>query len=315
MTSRRIALERGEIVSRLDSQGISPLFPKGLSLHVKLGLLAVLSFSLMFVDQRFELLRPLRVAFETIAWPVETLAQLPAGVSSLAQKLASRTAVLKENEALRREHLLLNARLQKLVALEAENRRIRSLLQSARKLDERMLIAQIVATSPDPYRHYLKLNKGSVDGVFIGQALVDAQGIMGQITEVFPLTSVALLITDPNHGIPVEIARNGLRTIAHGQGGGGLSLPYLPSNADIKNGDELVSSGLGGRFPAGYPVGRVTGIEHQPGEHFLDIHATPAAHMDRGREVLLVWSEARAESAAAEPATGGTKADPESPRP
>lgn len=276
-------------MGRLDSKDTSPLFPKGLSIHVKLSLFVALSLALMFADQRFNVLRPVRIALETITWPVETLAQVPNTLKQLTYNLASRGAALKQNEALRREHLLLNARLQKLVALEAENRRIRSLLQSSRKLDERMLIAEIVATSPDPYRHYLKLDKGSTDGVFVGQALVDAHGIMGQITEVYPFTSVVLLITDPNHGIPVEIARNGLRTIAHGAGGGGLSLPYLPSNADIKNGDELVSSGLGGRFPVGYPVGRITAIKHQAGEHFLDISAVPAAHMDRGREVLLVW--------------------------
>ncbi len=276
-------------MGRLDSKDISPLFPKGLSIQVKLGLFVLLSLTLMFMDQRFNMLRHVRIALETLSWPVEALAQLPSGLNELAHNLASRSVALKENEALRREHLLLNARLQKLVSLEAENRRIRSLLQSSRKLEERMLIAEIVATSPDPYRHYLKLNKGSTNDVFVGQALVDAHGIMGQITEVYPLTSVALLITDPNHGIPVEIARNGLRTIAHGEGSGGLSLPYLPSNADVRSGDQLVSSGLGGRFPAGYPVGTVTTISHQAGEHFLNISATPAAHMDRGREVLLVW--------------------------
>lgn len=284
-------------MGRLDSRDISPLFPKGLSIHVKLGLFVMLSLTLMFVDQRFNVLKPLRITLETISWPVEMLAQIPNRLGRIAHNLASRSAILKQNEALQREHLLLNARLQKLVALEAENRRIRSLLQSSRKLEERMLIAEIVATSPDPYRHYLKLNKGSTEGVFVGQALVDANGIMGQITEVFPLTSVALLITDPNHGIPVEIARNGLRTIAHGEGGGGLSLPYLPSNADIQSGDQLVSSGLGGRFPPGYPVGTVTAINHQAGEHFLNISATPAAHMDRGREVLLVWHTATPETA------------------
>jgi rod shape-determining protein MreC len=292
----------GEIVAHLDSKDSSPLFPKGLSIHVKLSLFVALSLALMFADQRFNILRPVRIALETITWPVEALAQVPSTFNQLIHNLASRGAVLKQNEALRREHLLLNARLQKLVALEAENRRIRSLLQSSRKLDERMLIAEIVGTSPDPYRHYLKLNKGSTNGVFVGQALVDAHGIMGQITEVYPFTSVVLLITDPNHGIPVEIARNGLRTIAHGEGGGGLSLPYLPSNADIKNGDELVSSGLGGRFPAGYPVGKITAIKHQAGEHFLSIAAVPAAHMDRGREVLLVWHTTEPAAAPATPA-------------
>ncbi|HXG29863.1 MAG TPA: rod shape-determining protein MreC, partial [Nevskiales bacterium] len=290
-------------MGRLESKDVSPLFPKGLSIQVKASLFVLLSLTLMFVDQHFGVLRPLRVGLQALSWPVEALAQVPQGLNRLAYNLASRSAILRQNEALQRENLLLSMRLQKLVALEAENRRIRNLLQSARRLDERMLIAEIVATSPDPYRHYLKLNKGSVDGVFIGQALIDAHGIMGQITEVYPLTSVALLITDPNHGIPVEIARNGLRTIAHGEGGGSLSLPYLPSNADIKSGDQLISSGLGGRFPAGYPVGTVTAISHQAGEHFLSISATPAAHMDRGREVLLVWQAQEPAAFSATPPT------------
>jgi rod shape-determining protein MreC len=300
-------------VGRLESKDVSPLFPKGLSIQVKASLFILLSLALMFVDQHFSVLRPLRVGLQTLSWPVEALAQVPQGLNRLAYNLASRSAILRQNEALQRENLLLSMRLQKLVALEAENRRIRSLLQSARRLDERMLIAEIVATSPDPYRHYLKLNKGSVDGVFIGQALIDAHGIMGQITEVYPLTSVALLITDPNHGIPVEIARNGLRTIAHGEGGGSLSLPYLPSNADIKSGDQLVSSGLGGRFPAGYPVGTVTAISHQAGEHFLSISATPAAHMDRGREVLLVWQAAEPPALSSTPPTTAATAAPNAP--
>jgi rod shape-determining protein MreC len=292
-------------VGRLESKDVSPLFPKGLSIQVKASLFILLSLALMFVDQHFSVLRPLRVGLQTLSWPVEALAQVPQGLNWLAYNLASRSAILRQNEALQRENLLLSMRLQKLVALEAENRRIRSLLQSARRLDERMLIAEIVATSPDPYRHYLKLNKGSVDGVFIGQALIDAHGIMGQITEVYPLTSVALLITDPNHGIPVEIA--------HGEGGGSLSLPYLPSNADIKSGDQLVSSGLGGRFPAGYPVGTVTAISHQAGEHFLSISATPAAHMDRGREVLLVWQAAEPPALSSTPPTTAATAAPNAP--
>jgi rod shape-determining protein MreC len=300
-------------VGRLESKDVSPLFPKGLSIQVKASLFILLSLALMFVDQHFSVLRPLRVGLQTLSWPVEALAQVPQGLNRLAYNLASRSAILRQNEALQRENLLLSMRLQKLVALEAENRRIRSLLQSARRQDERMLIAEIVATSPDPYRHYLKLNKGSVDGVFIGQALIDAHGIMGQITEVYPLTSVALLITDPNHGIPVEIARNGLRTIAHGEGVGSLSLPYLPSNADIKIGDQLVSSGLGGRFPAGYPVGTVTAISHQAGEHFLSISATPAAHMDRGREVLLVWQAAEPPALSSTPPTTAATAAPNAP--
>jgi rod shape-determining protein MreC len=303
-------------VGHLDDD-TGPLFPRGFSIHVKAVLLIALSLGLMFIDTRYELLQPARAALATATAPVEMAASLPDTASSTAHYFASREALMRQNEALRREQLLLQARLQKLIALESENRRIRALLKSSRNLEDRILIAEILAVSNDPYRQYLKLNKGTQQGVFVGQALVDAQGIMGQIVDVGLHDSSALLITDPNHGIPVEVSRNGLRTIAHGTGGSpGLNLPYLPSNADVQLGDTLYSSGLGGRFPAGYPVGKITEIKHHPGEHFLTIAAVPAAHMDRGREVLLVWHDAAAAQAEpAAPAPPSTSATPAAKKP
>ena len=154
-----------------------------------------------------------------------------------------------------------------------------------------MLIAEIVEASQDPYRQII-LDKGARDGVYKGQALVDAEGVMGQVISVRPASSVALLLSDPSHGIPVEINRTGLQTIALGRGDGqNLSLPYLPGTADVQVGDLIVSSSLGGSFPEGYPVGHITELKHEPGEHFMEALAAPAANLNQDRQALLVWSE------------------------
>ncbi|MFQ5642164.1 MAG: rod shape-determining protein MreC [Thiogranum sp.] len=142
----------------------------------------------------------------------------------------------------------------------------------------------------DPYRHQIELNKGSLDHLFEGQPLLDSQGVMGQLIHVGPFTSTAMLITDPAHAIPVQVNRTGLRTIALGTGSiDRLELPHIPNNADIRSGDLLVSSGLGGRFPPGYPVAEVIDVQQDPGRTFSHVTARPRALLDRSREVLLVW--------------------------
>lgn len=269
-----------------------PLFPKGPGLGLKTLGLCLLALGILFTDQRTGTLTPVRNAIAWTVQPVLWAAGLPSATAQLAEHLRSRQHLMSENAALREQTLLLQSRLQKIEALEMENRRLRELLASSAQLEERVLIAEILSAAQDPYRHQIVLNKGARDGVYVGQALVDADGVMGQVSRVHPTTSVALLITDPNHGIPVEVNRTGLQTIALGRGDGqSLSLPYLPSNADIQVGDLLVSSSLGGRFPAGYPVGQVQELRHQSGEHFIEAIAFPSARLNRGRQALLVWSE------------------------
>jgi rod shape-determining protein MreC len=250
------------------------------------------AISLIFTDQRGESLKPLREAATWAASPLLWLAALPHAAVGVGSGVKSRNSLESENRQLQEQQLLLQAKLQKFEALEAENFRIRELLASAKSLQDHVLIAEIIAVSQDPYRHQITLNKGSNDKVYRGQALVDATGILGQIVEVGPSTSQALLITDPDHGIPVEINRTGLQTIALGRGDGvGLKLPFLPSNADVKIGDLLVSSALGGRFPAGYPVGQIYDVKNTAGEHFMEAVAYPSAKLNQGRQALLVWSE------------------------
>lgn len=269
----------------------SRLFPKGPSPSIKIVLILILSLCLMVLDHTRDTLQPVRSSLATVLQPLRLAAELPSDATEFVAHYFDRDKLIAENEALSQQLLLLRAQLQKLAALEAENDRIRALLSSARSLDEEVLIAEILSVSPDPYRHYVNLDKGRVDGVFPGQALVDANGIMGQVTSVNAMGSTAIMITDPNHGIPVEFNRTGLRTIAQGTGKSErLLLPFLPANADVKVGDLLVSSGLGGHYPAGYPVARVAKITHQRGDEFLTVIATPTASLNRGREVLLVWT-------------------------
>ncbi|MES1925810.1 rod shape-determining protein MreC [Salinisphaera sp. T31B1] len=270
----------------------TPLLNRRVAPGIKIVIIIVVSIVLMMVDHAHDSLAPVRSTLAVALQPIQIAAELPGELTEYLGRYFDRGELIADNEALSQKVLLLKVRLQKLAALEAENERIRALLASASSLDQNVLIARILSVTPDPYRHYIKLNKGSADGVFVGQALVDANGIMGQVTDVTPLDSRAILITDANHGIPVEINRTGLQTIAQGTGKSDeLRLPFLANNSDIKAGDLLVSSGLGGRYPAGYPVARISTVTHQPGDEFLDVIAQPTAHLNRGREVLLVWTQ------------------------
>jgi rod shape-determining protein MreC len=282
-------------VSTLSASTRRPLFPRGPGLGLKALVLCLLALGIILTDQRSTTLSPLR---DRLAWalqPIVWAAGLPSELAATAEHVQTRESLLQENEVLKENQLLLQARLQKLDALETENERLRELLSSSARLEERVLIAEILSAAQDPYRQQIVLNKGARDGVYKGQALIDADGVMGQVIQVLPTTSIALLLTDPNHGIPVEINRTGLQTIALGRGDGqSLSLPFLPGTADVQVGDLLVSSPIGGRFPAGYPVGRIQELKHEPGEHFMEAVALPAARLNQSRQALLVWSESYA---------------------
>jgi rod shape-determining protein MreC len=199
---------------------------------------------------------------------------------------------MADNRRLNQEALVQNARLQRMAALEAENARLRALLDSTVKVGDSILIAEIVSIDMNPYRNMIVINKGGHDGVYVGQALIDADGIVGQVTRDRFYSAEAMLVTDVDHALPIELARNRLRSIAVGTGElDRLSLPFLPSNADVREGDLLVSSGLGGTFPPGYPVGVVRQVNSITGQPFLEVNAEPAAALNRIREVLLITPE------------------------
>ena len=184
---------------------------------------------------------------------------------------------------------MLRARLQKYEALVQENDRLRQLMQASSRLEAEVQLARILAVDLDPYKQLVTINKGTRDDVFVGQPMLDARGVMGQVTETTHLNAIGMLISDPSHALPVQVNRNGLRTLAVGTGNPSLlELKFIPTSADIIVGDKLSTSGLGGRFPAEYPVAEVTRIDRTPGEPFAYIEARPLAHLDRSQEVMLV---------------------------
>jgi rod shape-determining protein MreC len=246
----------------------------------------------MYLDHREEHLRSIRQGFSVAVYPIQLLVDLPFSTWRWAeQALSERAVLLEENRRIKREHLNANVRLQRLAALETENRRLRAMLDSSARVADRVLVAEVLAVDMDPYRQHFTINRGAGDGVYVGQALLDADGIVGQIMRVDLFTSEAVLISDADHALPVAINRNGLRTIIIGTGDSvRLRLPYLTNSADVEVGDLVVSSGLGGVFPSGYPVGHVQQVERRPGQSFAEVLVEPAAKLDRAREVMLVWT-------------------------
>lgn len=252
----------------------------------------ILSLALLVLDHRYHHLQQLRSALAFITYPLQYLADLPFSASEwISETTSSRESLQAQNAALREQNLRLRAELQKYESLQAENMRLRDLVDSSFKVGDRVLVAELSSVDLDPYKQQVIINKGGTSGVFEGQPVLDAHAVMGQVTSVTPLSSTVLLITDSSHALPVQVLRNGLRTIALGTGRiDELRLPYLPTNSDIVEGDLLVTSGLGGKFPPGYPVATVTRIDRSPDAPFSTVLAQPRAHLDRSREVLLVWT-------------------------
>jgi rod shape-determining protein MreC len=227
-----------------------------------------------------------------VLYPVQVVAGLPVMLyHGLVDVLTTDKDVKEENERLEAERVQLLARLQQFESLEAENERLRAMLGAARRVADRVLTAEILEVSAEPFSRRLFIRRGASDEVYVGQPVIDAYGIVGQVTKmVASYESVITLITDPSHVIPVLNNRSGLRAMIFGSGDqDSLTVPYLSAVADIKEGDLLVSSGMGGTFPAGYPVAVVTKIENNPGESFLQVRARPAAQLNHGKQVLLIW--------------------------
>lgn len=248
----------------------------------------------MVVDHRQGHLESVRYVLSTAVYPLQYIVNMPLQAGRwVSRSVVNQHQLLEENDRLREEQLLLNAKLQQFNVLMEENNRLRELLESSVRLGERVervLIAELVAVEMESFRRQLIINKGQRDKVYDGQPVVDANGIMGQVVHVNPFSSTVLLITDQTHSMPVQINRNGLRAIAVGTGQDSiLLLENLPTNADIKIGDLVISSGLGRRFPRGYPVGTVSKIMLEPGESFAQVQVKPSANPAQSREVLLVW--------------------------
>lgn len=228
---------------------------------------------------------------ELLVSPVRQLVNRPIQwVHQAAQALALQSDLVEENNRLRMKEILLQSKIQHMLELQRENRQLKALLQSPVNTTGRVEVAQLLAVSLDPSLHQLILNRGAHDHVFIGQPVLDADGVMGQIVDLAPNTSKVLLVTDTRAAVPVQDYRTGQRAIASGMGNNHqLQLLDVSPLSDIKSGDLFVTSGYGQRFPAGYPVGVAQQVSHQSSDKFLRVTLLPTAHLDQTQRVLLVW--------------------------
>lgn len=246
----------------------------------------------MFADSRFNYLDRVRFGLGYLTTPVYWVADIPTRVSFLIDDVfVSRTDLLEENEQLREELLVAQRELQLLESLASENSRLRDLRAATQVVEGEVLPAEIINVSPDPFSKRVLINKGSEDGVFIGQALLDANGLMGQVEEVLPFSSWVLLITDSHHVTPVEVNRNGERALARGTRttASELELEFVTQTQDMLAGDLLVSSGMGQVYPKNYPVAEIISVFADPGQEFATVKAKPLAQMASTRHVMLVF--------------------------
>ena len=262
------------------------------ALGLRLLMLASLSILIMVIDQRENHLDAVRRTIGATVYPLRVVVDAPVAMWHwMRDSSESRNELRLENSRLNAERLLTHARLQRFSALEAENARLRAMLEARNRVTDEVRVAGIMSVSSNPFRHVLVIDKGRNDGVYDGQAMVDSDGVVGQVIETGLFSAQAVLISDPDHALPVEINRNGLRTIAVGTGEfDRLDLPFLPNNADVALGDLLVTSGLGGAFPAGYPVAVIDSVIRIPQEPFAAVSARPAAELNQVREIMLIWS-------------------------
>ncbi len=257
---------------------------------LRLVVYLALALALIFFDHQAGWLRTLRASLGLAAQPVYALVGLPGQVGRhLRDSAQTHGELVRENRELRNQLLIANARLVRLGSAVADNAQLRHLLGVAERGGLDVQLAPILDIDLDPTQQRLVLAAGSRDGVRMGQAVIDAGGLMGQVIAVTPMQSTVLLLTDPDHAVPVTVAGSGVRLIAYGRGDA-LELRDVPLNSGVKAGDKVVTSGLGGRFPAGFPVGTVTAVHADESHTFLVGELRPAAQLDRGRDVLLLRS-------------------------
>ncbi|WP_372765087.1 rod shape-determining protein MreC [Litorivivens sp.] len=271
---------------------MKPIFSSGSSsAGIRLLVLSLIALLLVQAARSGWLDRPLSY-LASVSLPVYKLTELPSEIGrSLEGLFTGRESLREENARLRAEALVLHAKTQKLASLRAENLRLRELLNSASHKEESVVVAEVVGLAADPAQHVFIVDKGSADGIEEGQAVIDADGLVGQVINVAYNHSRVMMVTDVTHALSVQVNRNGVRAIVEGSGLIDLlELSHVAATTDIKVGDLLVSSGLGGRFPAGYPVARVSEVTIDPGEPFATVRARPLAQLDKAQFVLLVFS-------------------------
>jgi len=280
-------------------------------------LYSLLALGLIIFDKRYDHLGKIRRALSFVAYPVQLAVASPfEGWHWFRESVTTRDTLRADKARLEAELRVAQFRLQRYEALEAESQRLRALRENTAGVADRFIIGDIMDVDLDAFRERVLVDKGASQDVFVGQAVLDSGGVFGQVARVEQYTSEVILISDPAHAIPVQINRTGLRTVAVGTGDTSrLKLPYLPTSADIQVGDLLVTSGLGGGFPVGYPVGTVARVRRDPAQSLAEVDVRPAAALDRSRELMFVWlkptpvpAATAADAAATPPSTAAAAA-------
>ncbi len=276
---------------------MKPIFGRGPSLQLRLFLAVIISIAAIVADSRFGVFTHVRVYLSSLVSPLQYMANAPGTLlDTMSTQVQTRADLIEQTKQQEQQLFTLRSRLLKMDHLEHENQRLRELLGSPVHKESRKMVAELLSVDSDPFSHQVLINKGALDGVYNGQAVINDQGVIGQVLHVGSTTSRVLLITDSSHGIPVRVLRNDLRAIASGSGElDKLELRHLPRNTAIQVGDLLVTSGLGGRFPEGYPVATVTRSEYVEGKPFAQVEAKPLVELDRLRYLLLLWTDKKPE--------------------
>ncbi|HQW81599.1 MAG: rod shape-determining protein MreC [Rhodanobacteraceae bacterium] len=274
----------------------APLFSEGSGGSLRLLAYLAIAAALMAVDLRTGLLHQARIAASAVISPLQTIATAPLRIAkSVREATAQRTGLVLENADLRKQLLFAQAKLDRLAIVQEQNNHLRALLDARQKLGLNVQLAELIDVDLDPYRHRILINQGSMHGVFVGEAVIDAKGLIGQVLNVEQERATVILLSDPSHAVPVRVQRTGLRVIAYGSGDPmRVELPHVPFSADIKVGDLLVTSGIGGRFPPGLPVATVYKVETDNSATFAVAEARPLAGIANSSELLLVSDEALA---------------------
>ncbi|MFH1044703.1 MAG: rod shape-determining protein MreC [Pseudomonadota bacterium] len=273
-----------------------PFFNRGPAPLVRLTFFVLLAFLLMVLDARFRYAENVRQVVALAAYPMQRVAMAPADLfHRVANYFAGTAALREENAALRTRQLRAAPELLQLAALKEENNQLRRLLEAQERLQGKSVFAEILYAGRDPFSRKVVIDKGSHNGILAGQPVIDDVGVIGQVTRVYLLMSEVTLLSDNNQAIPLQVLRNGLRAVAYGGAEGGmLDLRFMAANADIKNGDTLVTSGIDGTYPPGLPVATVARIERDAAYAFARITLMPTAGTDRYRQVLVLSNEAKA---------------------
>ncbi|MDH1896354.1 rod shape-determining protein MreC [Aeromonas caviae] len=276
---------------------MKPIFGRGPSLQLRLFLAVIISVAAIVADSRFGVFSHVRVYLSSLVSPLQYIANAPGTLlDTMSTQVQTRADLIEQTKQQEQQLFTLRSRLLKMDQLEHENQRLRELLGSPVHKESRKMVAELLSVDSDPFSHQVLINKGALDGVYNGQPVINDQGVVGQVLHVGSTTSRVLLITDSSHGLPVRVLRNDLRAIASGSGElDKLELRNLPRNTDVQVGDLLVTSGLGGRFPEGYPVATVTRSDYVEGKPFAQIEAKPLVALDRLRYLLLLWTDKKPE--------------------